>query len=222
MKKLIILFGVMTMVFVGFAQDDSRIDLPNAPKYILPERYKMIGLNMTPLLTQLIPFNRSNPTVAGPYMMSFRSYRDNNAFRFGLGSNLSNETLNNRTATFNMRMGWEKKKSFYQNWSYSFGLDFFISGGGFNLSNAANTETGVFGTGIVWGIEYFLNPKISLNVETAFYLGAGGNDGPTILFIPPVGLTLNFLVPKRTRQKGKEVNEEDKLKWFSSVDRKKI
>lgn len=189
------------IAIVGFSQDDSIVELSNEPKYELPERYKMIGLNMTPLLTQLIPFNRSNPLVAGPYMMTYRSYRDNNAFRFGLGANLTNESFNNSTATFNMRMGWEKKKSFYESWSYSFGLDFFISGGGFNLSNASNNESGVFGTGVVWGIEYFVNPKVSLNVETAFYLGAGGDDGPTILFIPPVGLTLNFLVPKRARKR---------------------
>ncbi len=201
MKKNILLLGALMMVLVGFSQDDSIVELTNESKYELPERYKMIGLNMTPLLTQLIPFNRSNPTVAGPYMMTYRSYRDNNAFRFGLGANLSDESFNNSTATFNMRMGWEKKKSFYESWSYSFGLDFFISGGGFNLSNASNSESGVFGTGVVWGIEYFVNPKVSLNVETAFYLGAGGDDGPTILFIPPVGLTLNFLVPKRARKR---------------------
>jgi len=156
MKKLILFFGVMLIGLGGIAQDDSSIKLPNKPKYELPESYKMIGLNMTPLLTQLIPFNRSNPTVAGPYMMTYRSYRGNNAFRFGLGSNLSIETANNRTASFNMRMGWEKKKSFYENWSYSFGLDFFVSGGGFNIANTANSESGAFGTGIVWGIEYFL------------------------------------------------------------------
>lgn len=201
MKKVILLTGFMIISVLGFAQDEVIVEDLNQPKYDFPERYKMIGLNMTPLLTQLIPFNRSNPTVAGPYMMTYRSYRGNNAFRFGLGSNLSNETFNNNTATFNMRMGWEKKKSFYENWSYSFGLDFFISGGGFNISNASNTEAGIFGTGLVWGIEYFLNPKVSLNVETAFYLGAGGDDGPSILFIPPVGLTLNFLVPKRVRNR---------------------
>ncbi len=201
MKKIILSIGALMIAIVGFSQDDSIVELSNEPKYELPERYKMIGLNMTPLLTQLIPFNRSNPLVAGPYMMTYRSYRDNNAFRFGLGANLTNESFNNSTATFNMRMGWEKKKSFYESWSYSFGLDFFISGGGFNLSNASNNESGVFGTGVVWGIEYFVNPKVSLNVETAFYLGAGGDDGPTILFIPPVGLTLNFLVPKRARKR---------------------
>ncbi|MEM7535367.1 MAG: hypothetical protein AAF639_24530, partial [Chloroflexota bacterium] len=34
--------------------------------------YKVVGLNATPLLVQLIPFNRANPEVTGPYYMNFR------------------------------------------------------------------------------------------------------------------------------------------------------
>lgn len=205
MKKLILFFGVMLMCFnVGFSQDEEVQDLPelsNEPLFELPERYKMIGLNMTPLLTQLVPFNRSNPNVAGPYMMTYRSYRQNNAFRFGLGANISEDAIDNNNASFNMRMGWERKKSFYENWSYSFGFDFFISGGGFNLVNGGNGNDASFGGGLVWGIEYFLNPKISLNVESAFYFGAAVDEGANILFIPPVGLNLNFLIPKRPRRR---------------------
>ena len=159
----------------------------------------MIGLNVTPLLSKLVPFNRTNPLITGPYMMTYRAYRGRNAFRFGLGANVSSSSFSNNSTSLNMRMGWERKKSFYEQWSYSFGLDFFVSGGSFNLVDNNQNEDGAFGLGFVWGIEYFFNPKVSLNIETAFYLG-GGDDGPVFQFIPPVGLNLNFLIPRRSRE----------------------
>ncbi len=199
MKKAILIFiSILMFSFVLIGQEEVIDELMEDSKFEFPYRYKMIGLNVTPLMSKLIPFNRTNPLVSGPYMMSYRAYRGRNAFRFGLGANLSSETFNNNSASLNMRMGWERKKSFYDNWSYSFGLDFFVSGGSFNLVANGNNEDGAFGLGFVWGIEYFFNPKVSLNIETAFYMG-GGDDGPVFQFIPPVGLNLNFLIPRKSR-----------------------
>ena len=199
MKKAILIFiSLLIFSFALIGQDDVIDELMEDSKFEFPYRYKMIGLNVTPLMSKLIPFNRTNPLVSGPYMMSYRAYRGRNAFRFGLGANLSAETFDNNSASLNMRMGWERKKSFYDNWSYSFGLDFFVSGGSFNLVANGNNEDGAFGLGFVWGIEYFFNPKVSLNIETAFYMG-GGDDGPVFQFIPPVGLNLNFLIPRKSR-----------------------
>ena len=200
MKKAILLFiNILIFSFALIGQDEVLDELMEDSKFEFPYRYKMIGLNVTPLMSKLIPFNRTNPLVSGPYMMSYRAYRGRNAFRFGLGANLSSETFDNNSASLNMRMGWERKKSFYDNWSYSFGLDFFVSGGSFNLVANGNNEDGAFGLGFVWGMEYFFNPKVSLNIETAFYMG-GGDDGPVFQFIPPVGLNLNFLIPRKSRK----------------------
>ena len=35
-------------------------------------REKQFGMNMTPLLVQLIPFNRSNPNITGPFAVNFK------------------------------------------------------------------------------------------------------------------------------------------------------
>lgn len=201
MKKILtLILATLFFSFSGFTQEDNEDLL----KFELPRRHKMVGLNMTPLLVQMIPFNRSNPNISGPYSLNYRSFRGNSAFRFGLGAFISDDFFNNDQTSphFNLRMGWERRKSFYQRWAYSFGLDFFASGGGFNIQNGNNDEDeGSVGMGFVWGTEYFINPKISLSVESQFLVGFLSSDGPTLIFIPPVALYLNFVVPKRKRFK---------------------
>ena len=160
-----------------------------------PDRYKVVGLNVTPLLTQLIPFNRSNPLTSGPYFMTYRVYNGRNAFRYGLGTNISNNSIDDNNVFLNLRLGWERRKSFYKRWSYSFGFDTFLSGGGFNLADNGNDDFLRVGVGFVWGMEYFINPKVSLNIETALYFG-----NTLFQFIPPVGLNLNFIIPKRSQK----------------------
>ena len=51
---------------------------------------KIVGLNLSPLVTQLIPFNRSDPKEAGPYLVRFKSYgpKGKSAFRFSMGIHL--------------------------------------------------------------------------------------------------------------------------------------
>lgn len=205
MKKILtLLFATALLSFSSFAQEDD--DDKGLLKYELPPRHKMVGLNMTPLMVQMIPFNRSNPNITGPYSLNYRSFRGNSAFRFGLGAFLNNNFFNSAQTSphFNMRIGWERRKSFYKRWAYSFGLDFFASGGGFNIQGGNNNEDeSSVGMGFVWGTEYFINPKVSLSVESQFLVGFLTFEGPTMVFIPPVALYLNFVVPKRKRYRRK-------------------
>ncbi len=197
-KKTIITLGVV-LGFVGaaFAQTDS------TDFYDLPRKYRVVGLNTTPLLAQLVPFNRTNPQLSGPYVMTYRSFTGRNAFRFGLGMNLSEVDSNNGTLNLNMRFGWQRKKSFYERWSYGFGLDFFIVTGGFNTvgSQREFDEDGGFGLGPVWEMEYAINKRVRLSIESTLFLGGGFDTGAVFTFIPPVALYLNFVIPKRNRFK---------------------
>jgi len=204
MKKILtLILGAFFLFSPGFSTElDAQADDNNALLYELPRRHKMVGLNMTPLMVQLIPFNRSNPNLSGPYSLNYRSFRGNSAFRFGLGAFVSEDFFDTGQTSphFNLRIGWEKRKSFYKRWAYSFGLDFFGSAGGFNIQGGGSSEEeGSAGMGFVWGTEYFINPKISLSVESQFLIGFLTFDGPTLIFIPPVALYLNFVVPKRKR-----------------------
>lgn len=195
-KKTILTLGIV-LGFVGasFAQTDS------TDFYDLPRKYRIVGMNTTPLLTQLIPFNRTNPRLSGPYSMTYRAFTGRNAFRFGLGMSLSDDDFINRTINLNVRFGWQRKKSFYQRWSYGFGLDFFIVAGGFNtLGSQRNFDDDAgFGLGPVWEMEYAINKRVRASIESALFLGGGFDDGAVFTFIPPVAVYLNFVIPKRNR-----------------------
>ena len=180
MKKVIItslvIFGI---IGCAFAQTDS------TDFYDLPRKYRVVGMNTTPLLTQLIPFNRSNPQSSGPYTMTYRSFTGRNAFRFGLGMSLSDRADVNGFLNLNMRFGWQKKKSFYKRWSYGFGLDFFLVTGGFNNSQREFDDDAGFGLGPVWEMEYAINKRVRASIESALFLGGGFDTGAVFTFIPP-------------------------------------
>jgi hypothetical protein len=81
---------------------------------------RVVGLNMTPLITHFVPFNRADPKQAGPFLIRFRNYgKKNNAFRLGLGvSILSDDFTDNITDNFlHLQIGWEKRKNISQRWA---------------------------------------------------------------------------------------------------------
>lgn len=194
-KGLITSLVILGIIGCAFAQTDS------TDFYDLPRKYRIVGMNTTPLLTQLIPFNRSNPQLSGPYTITYRSFTGRNAFRFGLGMSLSEIADRNGTLNLNMRFGWQRKKSFYERWSYGFGLDFFLVTGGFNNNSSQREfeQDGGFGLGPVWEMEYAINKRVRASIETALFLGGGFDTGAVFTFIPPIALYLNFVIPKRNR-----------------------
>lgn len=171
--------------------------------------YKIVGLNMTPLLVQLIPFNRSNPRVTGPFYISTKTYKKaNQGFRFGIGLDVDPAGDEDaEEAFFNIRIGWEKRKAFSQRWAYYGGFDFMLIGGDLNISGTKSEETGAFGIAPVWGIEYALTEHIYISTETALFLGIDFGvfeSVPRFEFIPPVSLFLNFKIPRKKRKKRKK------------------
>jgi len=153
---------------------------------------KEIGLNISPLLSQVIPFNNSSRKI-GPYAFIYRSGRNNKYFNFELGVQvfaLRNETDRNH---FNMALGMLRKKPFGSKFVFYNSYNFIVSAGGFNEpndpSNAANASVG-FSYGP--GIEYHIFDYCYLATEAHLFAGAF-EDGFRLHIIPPVSL---FLIVK--------------------------
>ena len=204
---VLLLLAFFTQIPLGYGQQSSQDSLLYQ-KLTKVEGYRIVGLNMTPLLVQLIPFNRSNPSVTGPFYVSTKKYKKSNVgFRFGIGLDIDPAgDEEGEEAFFNLRIGWEKRKAFSQRWAYYGGFDFMFIGGDLNILGAKSEETGAFGVAPVWGIEYALTEHIYLSTETALFLGIdfGAFDSvPRFEFIPPVSLFLNFKVPHKKRKKKK-------------------
>ncbi|HNL38402.1 MAG TPA: hypothetical protein PKH43_04700 [Saprospiraceae bacterium] len=89
-------------------------------------------------------------------------------------------------------MGWEKRRSLGGRWSYTRGFDFVILGGDLNIPGTnQSSETAFLGGGPVWGLEYFIQPRISIGTEASLIVGLVPDFGFAVDFIPPVGLFLN-------------------------------
>jgi hypothetical protein len=165
-------------------------------------RYHSIGLNVSPLLVQLAPFNRSNPKVLGPYFINYRVYTGKNrAFRLALGwdvdASLSADEAQNH---FNFRMGMERRRKIADRWSYSMAWDLALSGGDFNLPGEKEPDTGFIGLGPTWGFEFFINRTVSLSTEVSLWLGIDANEGiPRLQVVPPVSLLLNVWRPRKRK-----------------------
>lgn len=114
------LFLVLRRSPVESAPDSLRS--PEAARY-----RRIVGLNMTPLVTQLVPFNRSSPDAAGPFLLRFKRYGSQNktAFRFSLGVHLTPDDDGEfEEPQIN---GWEKRRSMSKHWGYTRGLRFWAA-----------------------------------------------------------------------------------------------
>lgn len=177
----------------------------NDPERFLPKgEYKVMGFNGTPLLVQLIPFNRSDPRVVGPYYVNWRSYVLKNdklkGFKISLGVDLSDtDDLNPVQAFFNARLGFEGYRRISPRWGYTRGFNVFFSAGDLNTPGSKQGDETFLGVGPHWGIDFFVSPKVSLSLETALLFGTT-DFGAKFEFIPPVALNLNFWSPKRERR----------------------
>lgn len=177
----------------------------NEPDRFLPAGgYKVMGFNTTPLLVQLIPFNRSDPRVVGPYYVNWRSYVEQKGklkgFKISLGVDLSDvDDINPVQAFFNFRLGFEGYRRLSPRWGYTRGFNGFFSAGDFNTPGTKQEDEVFLGIGPHWGVDFFVSPKVSLSLETALVFGTT-DFGAKFEFIPPVALNLNFWSPKKERR----------------------
>lgn len=158
---------------------------------------------MTPLLTMLIPFNRNNPKITGPYMMNFHRYKDNKFFRSSIGVDID-DVLNSsgEDAHFNVRFGWGKRRLMHERFALLTSFDITVSVGDLNILGAKDQDGAKFAIGPTWGMEYGLNDKMNIGIETALLIGVGVgfNTGFVFEFVPPVAIYLNLRVPEKGRR----------------------
>lgn len=189
-------FAFCILPYEVFSQ--TRDSVGEAPFFEKTGRERIFQMNMSPLLTQLMPFNRANPLVTGPYMVRFKKYNNNSAFRFGLGANLRFLTDDNSERILNMAFGWERRKRISGRIAMTAGVDGFLSIGGFNIQGSNSTGNddifddfeGGIGVGPIWGLEYALTRNISLSTETALHIPIASTLG--FFLIPPTAIYLNY------------------------------
>ena len=161
------------------------------------KREKQVNFNMTPFAAQFIPFNAINPLTTGPVNIGAKIFSNTIGYRFGIGVNVTagNSTQNMH---FNMRNGYEIRRSINSQWNYSHGCDAILSLGNLNLPGNTNDNDEVMvGLAPFWGVEYCFSKNLSISTETSLHIGiSSGNffdSSPFHLqFILPIALYLNL------------------------------
>ncbi len=192
MKKAIYILWAIC----GLAGSISAQDTIALLKKTYYPKARVAALNMTPLLTHLIPFNRVNPQQSGPFQARFRYYRKGSrAFRFGLGVGIDPDDVAGKNF-LHLQLGLERRFNISERWAYYRISEIIGSIGPLNIPGEDNTnvdDTGGIGLGFGLGIEFALAPRITLTTETEL-IGLLSGEGLGIRFIPPVGLFLNYYI----------------------------
>lgn len=209
-KYLIFMYCCLS-IHCLMAQDiafDPANDSTQLKKKTKTPREKTVAINMTPLLSMVLPFNKTNLSLIGPYNITFKNYRNNHGWRLGLGAsmaNVDNPTNNDLRVVIGAGYGW--RKPIYKRWHYTFGIDAMVFWGSLGVPN--NTiDNSLFGVGIAptWGIEYDIQDRVSLSTETALLVAntvadnsGFANEQLIVTFIPPIALFLNVKFGKKQR-----------------------
>ncbi|MFM6952064.1 MAG: hypothetical protein ACKOXR_02835 [Bacteroidota bacterium] len=149
------------------------------------QRY--VGFNTSYLLQQLMPFN-AIPVQQNMYGVTYRKYKQNKGYRISMGANL---TETSEVQWLGLRFDRERRKEINNHWRYFYGM-----GGGlevFENPDQVNfftqTEVNVLGQ-LHWGIEYRINPVMSLSMECQGILLLGSSSA--LVLRPPTVITAFF------------------------------
>jgi hypothetical protein len=164
-------------------------------------RQTIVGLNLTTLISRLVPFGNGIP-LSGPTSIMLRRYRNNRAFRMGLGLNASNDATHNNAT---IRIGTERRKELNPSFTFVRGVDFLLAAGSFNTPGFtfAGSNSGAIGAALTFGVEYNIAKNISIGTEALIFGGisqdvsatGGGSSSSasdfSLKIIPPIAIYLN-------------------------------
>lgn len=148
-------------------------------------KVKEVGINITQLATQFIPF-KGRSTVTGPFALVWRSGSNGKFFNIQIGAQISAGGSNGDYA--NIQIGYLKKRNLGEKFTYFTSQNFIVTGGGLNIPSQENNRDGSFGFSFGAGLQYELSDHIALSTETLFVISFGDSGG--VNFVPPIGLFL--------------------------------
>ncbi len=164
-----------------YAEEDQYEDDPYYWSYS-----KEIGINFTPLISKLVPFNLGQ-NEAGRIGLIWKKYYSKRAFRVSLGANITENFNNIGTDFFYLAIGLERRYPITKNKkiAYTSAWDIFFQGN-------ENDDVPGFGLAKGYGFEYHFTKRIFISTEAQFKLGFGGEfGGPIIEFQLPIAIFVN-------------------------------
>ena len=154
-------------------------------------RSNEIGLNFTPFLSKLIPFNFTD-SDAGLVGLNWKSYGLKNAFRMSFGANLAQDDFFNTDNYLYLSIGYEKRRGLGKNWSYTTGWEAI-------LEADEKDESSFIGASKFFGIEYNFTDRIYVSTEGALRMGFSSGL-PAVQIDLPIALFFNVRLFKNAKK----------------------
>lgn len=154
-----------------------------------------IGTDISPLFRNLFKSDLSAQSLLNaPYVFTFKSMKNNRAFRFGIGADIRREISNESQPdtivqnSIRVRMGFEKQKKISKRWQINTGIDFKYSTSKFEDSNniSLNNLSKAYEISPILGIQFQLTNHLSLQTEASFnlYYQTNSFDSPFDIIFP--------------------------------------
>ena len=163
-----------------YAEEDQYEDDPYFWSYT-----KEIGINFTPLVSKLVPFNLGQ-NDSGLIGLRWKKYYSSRAFRINFGANVSGDVIDNGNPFIYLSFGVEKrypitkdkKLAYTSAWDLAFSVE-------------GEDGEGFYGIAKGYGFEYHITKRIFLSTEAQMNLGVGGEEGIKVQFQLPTAVFVN-------------------------------
>lgn len=175
MKRLLPLIALVLTYTSLFAQNP--VPIKDTTKTL-----HELGVNSTFFVANFLTFSGNVPVSVDPYAIQYKALaHGKDGVRFGLGANYRSfdesedgnidKTWNSQV---NMRLGYEHRTQVAKKWKIFFGTDVVWAyqnastefNNGFQNVKIKNIQRSL-GTGLVFGIQFFANKRISMGTETS-------------------------------------------------------
>lgn len=148
---------------------------------------KEVGINVTPLISKLIPFNLRDSPNSNLIGLKTKWYHKKRAFIINFASDLSEQFDN----SFFLTIGYEKRHRVYKKFTYTTGFDFGLYGD----PDAIDFSGPFVLFSRPYGLEYHINEKIFISTEARFMIGLLVDDGIGLLKLrPPTSIFFNIRI----------------------------
>jgi len=170
MKKLSSLICLIFLSAILWGQSD---EVESSSKTF----QQQIGTDLSPLFRNLFKPNSSS-LLDAPYIFILKSFRNNRAFRFGIGADIRNEISKDNSedkllqSSLRVRVGFEKQKQVSKRWQINTGIDLKFAASKFDNNNnrSLNNDSKSIGLSPLLGVQFQLSPHLFLQTEAAFNL----------------------------------------------------
>ncbi|HRI01641.1 MAG TPA: hypothetical protein PK006_11355 [Saprospiraceae bacterium] len=181
----------LSLFFGNVAVGQEWEDIKPNPKEVRKVRHTEVGINISPLITKLIPFG-NGLQFNGPFAYRVKYYGRKYAFRFSMNMRVL-DMSNDDVPTLSLGLGYERRREISSKWSFINGIELVSLGGDLGIPGGANSSfESATGIAPFAGVEFYILPNLALSTETYLVFGISSSTGLALITIPPVGIFMNF------------------------------